>query len=145
MPTPALLHVDSILSNLSIQYVNEDMIWRLLMPIVPVGKRSDKYPVYSKPDTYRVTDDSVGPKAMPNEIDWSLSIDNYSVSDHALGDWMSQEEIDNADTPISVDMDTNDNLNRALELKQEDRVAGKIFLAGTYPSGNKVQLSGTAR
>ncbi len=145
MPTPKSLHVDAILSNLSVKYRNEDMIWPLLLPVIPVGKRSDKYFVYNKADSYRLADDKIGPKSLPNEADWGVSTDNYSVKDHALGDWLPQETIDNSDNPVQPEVDTNDFVNGLLDVAQEKRVADLVFAAGTYPTGNKVQLSGTGQ
>ena len=142
MPESSALHIDAVLSNLSIQYINEQLIWPFLMPQIKVGKRSDKYYQYNKADTYKIPNDQIGPTAMPNEHTWGLSNENYSVVDHALGDWLAQEAIDNSDNPLQPEIDTNDFLNLWLELAQEQRVANKVFAAATYPSGNKVQLSG---
>lgn len=145
MPEAKTLHVDSVLSNLSLKYRNEDMIWQSVMPIVKVGKRSDKFYKYNKSDSYTLADDKIGPKSMPNEITWGITTDNYSVSDHALSDWLPQETIDNADNPIQPEIDTNDFLNMCLDVAQEKRVADIVFSAATYPTGNKIQLSGTSQ
>jgi hypothetical protein len=145
MPEPKTLHVDAVLSNLSVKYRNDDMIWPLVMPVVKAGKRSDKFFKYAKEDSYRLVDDSIGPGSMPNEVDWGVSEDNYSVTDHALGEWLPQEAIDNADNPLSPEADTNDFLNMLLDVAEEKRVADIVFNAGTYPAGNKVALSGTSQ
>jgi hypothetical protein len=145
MPEAKQMHVDSVLSNFSVQYRNEDMIWRDVMPEVKVNKRSDLYWKYSKENAYRIFDDKIGPKSMANEIDFAVSTDNYSVKDHALSDWVTQEEIDNADSPLAPESDANDFLNQCLDVAQEQRVAALVFAAGTYPVGNKVQLSGTSQ
>lgn len=145
MPEAKQMHVDSVLSNLSVQYRNEDMIWREVMPEIKVNKRSDLYWKYAKENAYRIYDDKIGPKSMANEIDFAVSTDNYSVKDHALADWVTQEEIDNADSPLAPESDANDFLNQCLDVAQEQRVAGLVFAAGTYPTGNKVQLSGTSQ
>lgn len=145
MPEPRNLHVDAVLSNFSAQYRNEEMIWRDVMPEVKVVKRSDLYWKYAKDNQFRSYDDKIGPRSMANEIDFAVSTDNYSVKDHALADWVAQEEIDNSDAPLEPESDTNDQLNASLDLAQELRVAALVFAAGTYPSGNKVQLSGTSQ
>lgn len=142
MPEPNQLHIDAVLTNMSVQYKNEELIWPFLMPQIKVGKRSDKYYQYTKADTYKIPNDQIGPTAMPNEHTWGVSNENYSVVDHALGDWLAQETIDNSDNPLQPEVDTNDYLNKWLELAQEQRVANKVFAAATYPSGNKVQLTG---
>lgn len=145
MPEARDLHVDSVLSNLSVQYRNEEMIWRAIMPEIKVTKRSDVFFRYAKENSFRVYDDKIGPRSMANEIDYGQSPDNYSVKDHALADWVSQEEIDNADTPLAPESDANDNLNSALDVAQEQRVSAVVFAAGTYPVGNKVVLAGATQ
>lgn len=145
MPEPKQMHVDSVLSNFSVQYRNEDMIWRDVLPEVKVMKRSDVYWKYSKENAYRVFDDKIGPKSLANEIDFAVSTDNYSVKGHALADWVAQEEIDNADTPLAPESDANDFVNQCLDVAQEQRVSSLVFAAGTYPVGNKVTLAGATQ
>ena len=145
MPEPKSLHVDRILTNLSIKYNNAEMIWLLLLPLIKVNKKSDKFFKYNKQDSYTLPNDMIGAKSLPNEYDWGVTTDNYSVKDHALGDWLPQETIDNADAPLQPEIDTNDFLNMLLDIAQEKRVADLVFAAATYPAGNKVQLSGTAQ
>lgn len=145
MPEAKSLHVDSIMTNFSLQYTNEEMIWPILCAVVSVGKRSDKFFKYAKANAFRLFDDKIGPKSMANEIDWDVQTDNYSVKDHALADWVTQEEIDNADTPLSPERDSNDFVNMMLEVAQEKRVADLFTTAANYPSGNKVTLAGATQ
>jgi len=145
MPEPKAMHVDSILSNFSVQYRNEDMIWRDVMPEVKVNKRSDLYWKYGKENAYRSFDDKIGPRSMANEVDFAVSTDNYSVKDHALADWVTQEEIDNSDTPLAPESDSNDFVNQSLDVAQEQRVSALVFAAATYPAGNKVTLAGATQ
>ncbi|MCH8029075.1 MAG: hypothetical protein IH874_03990 [Candidatus Dadabacteria bacterium] len=145
MPERTDVHIDTPLTNLSVKYSNDELIWRSVMPIVRVRKPSDKYFEYTKADVYSIVDDAVGPKSMPNEVDWDLGTKTFTVTDHALADWVPQEVVDASDNPVSPLVDTNDFLNERLDLAQEDRVAALVFLAATYPSGNKVTLSGTSQ
>ena len=148
MPEPRQLHVDYVLSNLSVKYRNEQMIWPQVMPQVKVDMRSNKFDKYNKDDSFKLVDDKIGPKSLPNEVDWGITQDNYSVKDHALGDWLAQEAIDNADNPLSPEIDTNDFLNLLLDIAQEARVSSIVFPATpstTYPSGNYTTLSGTSQ
>lgn len=145
MPEARTLHVDQSLTDFSVKYRNADMIWPMVMPIVKVGRRSDKFYKYAKEDAFRLPDDRIGPKSLPNETDWSATTDNYSVKDHALADWLPQEVIDNADNPLQPEIDTVDVLNAQMDVAQEARVAAIVFSAASYPTGNKVQLSGTSQ
>lgn len=142
MPEPKDLHQDSTLSNISVKYVNEELIWESVMPVAKVNKRSDKFYVYDKAEGFRVPDDALGPISLPNEVKWATGDDDYSVKDHGLADYVSKAEEENADAPLQPRIDTTENLTEQLDLAQEKRVAGIVFAAGTYPVGNKVQLSG---
>ncbi len=145
MPEPTDLHIDAALSNLSVKYLNGDMIWPYIMPTVKVGKRSDKFYTYNKADSFKLFDDSIGPKSLPNEIEWGTSKSNYSVEDHSLSAWLAQEVINNADNPLSPEIDTVEFLNLGLDIVQESRVSAIVFAAATYAAANKTQLSGTGQ
>ncbi len=145
MPPVTGLHVDAILTNLSRQYKNEEMIWDKVMPILPVNKRSDLYFTYNKQDAFTLGDDKIGATGLANEMDWGVQTDNYSVTDHAFADWVSQAAIDNADEPVQVEADTNNYLNLLLDIAQENRVAGTVFNTGSYAATNQKTLSGTAQ
>ena len=145
MPNPNAVHVDTTLTNFSLQYKNEEMIWDKLMPVVKVGKRSEKYWVLDKGQRFRKPDDALAADAMPNEMKVKRSTDNYSVEDHGQAGWVSREEEDNADTPLSPMMDQTELNLEVLHLAQEIRVASLVFAAATYPVGNKVQLAGTSQ
>ncbi len=142
MPEAKDLHVDKLLTDFSVKYRNEEMIWPFILPIVKVTKRSDKFMKYTKEDGFRLSDDRIGPKSMPNEVDWGATPDNYAVIDHALADWLPQETIDNADDPVQPEIDTVDFLNELEDVAQEKRASDLVFNATSYPVGNKVQLAG---
>ena len=141
MPPANQLHKDAVLTNLSIQYRNEDHIADMVLPVVKVVKRSDLFVVYNKANSYRIVDSSVGPKAQPNEVDWETGHDNYSVKDYALADYLPLEDIDNADTPLEPRADTNQFLNNLLSLGREKRVADVVFKEGNYGADNKKDLA----
>ena len=145
MPPVGQLHIDSALSNLSVKYRNTAMIWPLALPLIPVKKRSDKYFTYNKADSFTLADDTVFPKAMPNEMDWGTSTGNYSVTDHAFADWLPEEVIENADTPLQPEVDTNEYLNLLLDIAEEERVANLIFNINNYATGNSQTNSGTSQ
>ena len=145
MPPVGQLHVDAILTNLSRQYKNEEMIWDKVMPLLPVGKRSDLYFTYNKADAFTLGDDKIGATGLANEMDWGVQTDNYSVTDHAFGDWLAQAAIDNADNPLQPEVDTNNYLNLLLDIAQENRVANAVFNTNIYASSNQTALSGAAQ
>lgn len=142
---PNDVHIQQALNDLAIKYVNADTIWRDVMPIRQVSKRSDKYYIYDKATAFQRFDDSLAPNATPNEAQWQISTDNYSVVDHGLASWIPMEAVENADDPLDPVGDEVENLSEALDNQQEARVAAKVFSAASYPIGNKVTLSGTSQ
>jgi hypothetical protein len=134
MPEPSQLHKDAVLTEFSMQYRNEAFIWRQVMPEVKVKKRSDVFYVYGKDERFRIPSDAIGPKSEANEVDWTVDEDNYSVKDHALADFVSNAEKDNADNPLDPVNDANDFVNGLLDLAQEKRVADIAFAAANYPT-----------
>lgn len=140
---PKNVHVDTTLSDLSVLYKHEPSIWREVMPTRKVTKRSNVFFVYDKDDSFRVPSDQIGPRTKANEVDFNLDTDNYSVRDHGLSDFVDQEQIDDADAPLSPQIDANEFINQLLDNAQEKRVSTIVFDEATYPAANKVQLSGT--
>lgn len=142
---PNDVHIQQALNDLAIKYVNAETIWRDVMPIRIVSKRADKYYIYDKANAFQKFDDTLAPNAMPNEAQWRLSNDNYSVVDHGLSSWIPLEAVENADDPLDPAGDEVENISEALDNQQESRVAARVFSAASYPTGNKVTLSGTSQ
>lgn len=140
---PRQTHNEATLSDFSVEIINKGpAIWSKALPIRKVSKRADKYYIYDRANAFQVPDDTLGPNALPNEITWGLSSTNYSVEDHGNADWVPQETIDNADTPLQPLQDSTRQINRVLDNDQEVRAAAVVFAAGNYDSDHKVTLTG---
>ena len=48
MPQKSQLHVNQLLSNVSVQYKNDEYIWDKVFPQIPVTKDTDLYRVYDR-------------------------------------------------------------------------------------------------
>jgi hypothetical protein len=140
---PRDLHVDAVLTSYSQKYSHEAFIAEDVLPTAKVMKRSDVYFKYDKDQRFTVPNTILGPKSRAGEIDLKVSTDNYSVEDHGLEEFVSQAEMDNADDPLDPQRDAVDLLMELLLLGHEKRVAELAFAAATYPTGNKVTLTGT--
>jgi hypothetical protein len=137
MPTTASVHVDSALSNVSIQYKNEELIADKILPFVSVAKRSDKYFKYGKGERFRRLNTLVGPKSRAGQVDFTVSTDNYSVQDHALEGFVSYADMRNADAPLDLLADETEFLTNLMLLDLEKEVADIVFASGTYATANK--------
>ncbi len=142
---PNAVHIDSPLPNISIMYRNRDNVADMVMPIVNVGKRSDKYFTYGASQAFDLAKTDVATSlGKPSEVSPSYSTDSYSVNDHALRDYVPIDTSANADAPLNPLIDSTELLNDMLDLAREVRVANKVFLSTNYV-GNYTALSSTNR
>ena len=131
-PTEKDVHVDAVLSGVSIRYANEEMIADQVMPVVPVKKESDKYYIYTR--AWKLPQSQRAAGAEANEVEWNVSTDTYQCEEYALKDLIPDRVRDNADNPLDMDVDTTENLNELIQLGREKRVADIAFASGTYGS-----------
>ncbi len=144
MSTRGNIHIDQALTNFSLKYSNGALIADLIAPRIDVAKDSDLYFVYGRQD-FRATADLRADKADTNFIDsWKIeSTPSYQCAEHSLADLVSDRERRNADTPLSPDFDTTENLTNMLLLNREKRVADLLTATGAFAaSGHIVTLSG---
>ena len=135
MPELENVHVDAILSNISIQYRNAAYVGSLLMPVVPVKKRSDIYYIYnSKGDRFRIPETLRAPKTESKTVDWKVTTDGYVCFEYALNDLIDDAERDNADAPLNLEVDTTEFLTDIILLSQEKRYVD--LLTGALMTNN---------
>src|SRR5690554_4977652 len=126
MPEPNDVHVDQVLTGMSVQYKNASFIANQVLPIVSVKKESDKYFVYDKRDRFAVPNTLRAPKTESKQASWNVDTDTYACEEHALNDLIDDREYANADKPLDVKRDTIENLTDLLLLSQEKRVADLV-------------------
>ncbi len=120
MPQKSQLHVDKLLSNVSVEYKNEEYIADKLCPVVPVEKDSDKYRIYEK--NWRIAEAKRAPKGLAKEFQFNYSLAGYALEQYALKDYVGVDEERNNDQG-SVRADCVENLTDALMRVREDKVA----------------------
>jgi hypothetical protein len=123
MPEPENVHIDQILTNISIMYRNAAYVGTQIMPIVPVKKKSDIYYIYdSKADRFRIPLTLRAPKTESRTVDWKVTTDGYVCDEHALNDLIDDIEKDNADKPLNLEVDTVEFLTDIVTLGLEMRI-----------------------
>lgn len=137
------VHSNTFLSNMSVQYANDDFIGERLCSVVPVAKRSDAYAIYPQRERFEFPDDALGSRSHANEINETRSSDNYSVKDYALQNFVSQDTLDNQDLVFDEMMDLVDACNEGLANRRELRCATLFTTAANYATGNSTTLSGS--
>jgi hypothetical protein len=143
MPQLKGLHIDRLLTNFSLRYHNAAFINEILFPEVKVEKESDLYAKYGL-EMFNVYESLRANGGRSNEVDWTTTNDRYACEQHSLSDIVTDRERDNADQPITVDMDTVEFLQDALDLTKEYKAAQIARNASNYAAGNTNALSGTS-
>jgi hypothetical protein len=130
---------------IAIAYMNKALIADLVLPITPVSKKFT-WIKHTKEEGFSPPDDRVGRKSAPNQVSFTGSEETSSTDDYALDDPIPQDDIDANNIPgYDVVGKSTEFLMNLLMLKREKRVADLVFNAATYPTANKVQLSGNAQ
>jgi hypothetical protein len=141
MPEVSQVHIDAALTNVSVAYRNTAYIADIMAPPVPVRKQSDKYYIFDpERERFRSTDDKRAPGARTNEVDFTLSTDNYFCDDHALSSVIPDEERENADPILQPSIDRTEFLTDKIDLNKELSLASRIITASDIPGET---LSGT--
>jgi len=138
-------HVDVPLSNMAVmafqrtgQYVAQQVL-----PIVPVGKQSDRYYVIDGDSWLRNPESLRSAKASPNRIEFKVSSDSYYCPNYALAGENSFEDLDNADTAVMLRQNTVNIVTDALLRGYEIRAANLMTSATNL--GSAATLTGTAK
>ena len=142
MPQQNVIHIDQVLTNISIAYFNEDYIATDVLPSVPVQKRSDKYFVYGK-EHMRIRESRVRPGAIADELDYTLSLNNYQAERRSRRHLVLDAEMQQADSPLSPQADATQLLSENMLGVLELDVANYLTSSANLP--NYTALSGTSQ
>lgn len=128
-PTSSQVHVDAILTNISVAYMQKqtNFIASRVFPIVPVDKKSDVYYTYTKADWFR---DEAQRRAagMPSAGGgYGLSTASYMCEKWAFHKDIDDDTRANADAPINVDREATEYVTGRIALKQEVEFAAAYF------------------
>ena len=135
-PTSTDVHVDAILTQMSVAYMQEAFAFvaSRAFPQVSVAKQSDKYFVYDQADFFR---DQVQRRADGTQsagTGYSLSTASYSAEVYALHKDIGDQTRANADAPLDMDMDATRFLTQQMLIRQEVEWAASAFTTGVWGS-----------
>ena len=133
-PTSTDVHVDAILTNMSVAYMQESyaFVAARAFPQISVNKQTDKYFTYSQADFFR---DQVQRRADGTEsagTGYGLSTASYSCDVYALHKDIGDQTRANADAPLSPDMDATRFLTQQMLIRQEVEWAAAAFTTGVW-------------
>lgn len=140
---PNDVHVDEVLTNLSVMYANEEFIGERIMPtIFTGGSLSAKYFKYTKRGRFAYPDDSMDTRTDPNEISEGRTQSTIALSIRSLKETVDQYTLQNQSAPLNELVDATQNVLYALSFKKEVRVATVCTTAATFGSNTVAIAAG---
>lgn len=134
------------LTGIAIAYRNRQMIADLVLPrVTPVGKQEFKYFVHGIAQGFSIPDTKVGRRGKPNQVEFTAEERDGSTTDYGLEDGIPNADIENAPPGIDPRALAVEYIMNLIALDREVRVAGLVFNPATYPTANKLALSGTSQ
>lgn len=133
--------VSPLLTTVSLAYRNADYISEKLMPTIPVKKDTAQIATYGM-DNLRVVNAIRAQGSGANEVNHVVNIwDHYILVDHALKEFVTDEEESNADKPITPRIDATENLTDRIWVIKEKALSD--VMSNTSIITQNVTLSGT--
>jgi hypothetical protein len=137
---------DPVLTNVSQAWKNnsEDFIAEKLFPVIPVDKRTGKYWAYNKDNLKVPTSDVRTGRSKTRESSFGKNLEDFGpLSEHALKDFITKDELEMTDAPLSAESDVVDTLSEKMAIIQEKALAQ--FVTDPAVIVHNDQLSGTSQ
>ena len=133
------VHVNALLTNISIAYKNDSYVLDQVFPLVGVTKQSDIIPVYTKADWFRDEMQVRAPGAEAAEAGWTVDNTNtYFCIGYALRKLIPDEVRANADAPYDMDRDATTFLTDKAFMSREIKFAAAVNAASIWTTNTTV-------
>jgi hypothetical protein len=127
MNSSAHTHYNKILSNVSIEYKNDEHIAEKILPRQKVENESDLYYVFDK-STFNIPEDLRADGTKENESTGGWIERNYQVINYGLRDRITKRMKQNADKGLDLEISVTNRLTEQLRNGLENRVVGPTGL-----------------
>ena len=133
-PTISSVHVDAVLSNISVAYMQDEInfIAGRVFPTVPVGKKTDVYFTFDKNDLLRDEMQRRAPGDESAGSGYGLSTASYSCDVFALHKDIDDDTRANSDNPLNPDRDATMFLTQQALLKREIQWVTDYFTTSVW-------------
>ncbi|MGB0747177.1 MAG: phage capsid protein [Magnetospiraceae bacterium] len=138
-PVPVNEHNTAI----AVAYKNPGYIADDVLPRADVDFENFTYLEYPVAETFSVTDDMVGRRSPPNEVEWTATEKPGMTEDHGLDEPVPSKDTANARRGADPLAKSTERLSEVIALNREIRTAWLVFNAANYPVGYKETLVGT--
>ena len=144
--SPSNVQAETFLSNLSVQYANDDYIGTQLLPFAKVNKLSGKYPIYKEAYRMEGPDDEMNGRSDANEIDDGERLEGtYDCKGRSLKNTLDWVTMENQDEPFDEMVDLTTALADVVAVKRENRIATVMTTSGNYDSSNVIAVAANDR
>lgn len=134
MPLSSSVHVDSLLTNLSVGWVNNQVqyIADKVFPIIPVSKQSDLYRTYEKSAWFRDDARLRADTTPAAQIDFTMSTTPYYANVWAARQFIGDQTLANHDAPGDLLQESTRFVTSKLLLRREIQFLSDYFTAGKW-------------
>lgn len=134
MPLQSAVHVDQLLTNLSVGWWNDESTYLAsrVFPNVSVDRQSNKYRIFNKNDWFRSDAAKRADTAEANIVDYTLSTDTYFADVYALKTLIGDQTRANFDQPGSLDQDSTRLLIQKMLLQKDIQFAADFLATGKW-------------
>lgn len=134
MPTPQNVHVDSLLTNISIAFRNgqSNYIADKVFPVIPVAKQSDLYRIYEKGAWFRDDARKRADTTAAAETDFTMSTAPYYADVWAIRQFLGDQTLANHDAPGNLLQEATRFVTDKLLLRRENQFVQDYFKAGVW-------------
>lgn len=134
-PVGGDLHVDQVLTNFSVAWTQStnDFISSKVFPRLPVDKRTDRYKVYNRPQWRNAN--GVFKRAPGTEsrgVGWNWTHDTYYVDPFAVHVDLHDQDLAEADDPVSLPKEATELITQKLLLSKELDWHQQFFKPGVW-------------
>ena len=142
-PTQGDVHVDAILTNVSVAFTQDEssFVARNVFPVVPSGNQSDLYYEYPKDFFFRNELEKRAPGAETKGIGYEVTTSNFFCDVYGLHHDVPDQVRANADSPINPDRDATVLLTHQGLIGEEVLWASTYFTTGVW-TGDFTGVSG---
>lgn len=135
--------VDPVLTNLALGYSNAQFVGEKLMPFVFVEKENNKLPIFGK-EAFKLYNTERGIRAKSNRMNpEGITLIDLGTTEHDLEYPMDYRE--QAEAAFNLQKRGTHVVTEAIQLRREKQIADLAQNVASYPTGNKIVLSGTSQ
>jgi len=131
------VHVNKLLSNVSVAYKNQVYIAESVAPLLLVDKQSDLIATYTKDFWARSVAKKTNPLEPPPIGGYEVDYDQYFCEERSVGDIIPDAQVANQDPPFNARVDSAEWVTDQLQLEMEIDFLANFWRMGVW--GTDVQ------